>query len=93
MGRPDAAVLVRRAISVQLATVARGQPRLLQSTRTGRSAAYTGVAALFPKLIFQLHLLPDPCPLRARSGRRPGCLTVTNGQPVNLADLRRTRSG
>ncbi len=51
MGRPDAAVLVRRAISVQLATVARGQPRLLQSTRTGRSAAYTGVAALLPKLI------------------------------------------
>jgi hypothetical protein len=34
MGRPDTAVLVRRAISVQLTTVARGQPRLLQSTRT-----------------------------------------------------------
>jgi hypothetical protein len=50
MGRPDAAVLVRRAISVQLATVTRGQPRLLQPTWTGRSAAYTGVAALLPKL-------------------------------------------
>jgi hypothetical protein len=50
MGRPDAAVLVRRAISVQLATVARGQARLIQSTRTGRSAAHTGEAALLPKL-------------------------------------------
>ena len=51
MGRADAAVPVRRAINVQLATVARGQPRLLQSTRIGRSAAHTGQSALFPKLI------------------------------------------
>jgi hypothetical protein len=50
MGRPDAAVLVRRAISVQLATIDWGQPRLLQSTRTGRSAAHTGEATLLPKL-------------------------------------------
>jgi hypothetical protein len=33
-----------------LARVARGQPRLLQSTRTDRSAIHSGVAALFPKL-------------------------------------------
>ena len=31
---PDVAVPVRAAINVQLARVARGQPRLLQSTRT-----------------------------------------------------------
>jgi len=42
---------VRRAINVQLARVARGQPRLLQAARTGRSAARPGVAAPFPKLI------------------------------------------
>jgi hypothetical protein len=46
MGRPHAAVLVRRAISVQLATIAWGQPRLLQSTRTGRSAAHSAYAPM-----------------------------------------------
>jgi hypothetical protein len=58
---PDAAVPVRRAINVQLARVTRGQPRLLQSTRTGRSAARSGVAALFPKLIVRVRF-PSPAP-------------------------------
>jgi hypothetical protein len=61
MGRPDTAVLVRRAISVQLTTVARGQPRPLQSTRTSRPAARSGVAALFPKLIVRVRF-SSPAP-------------------------------
>ncbi len=65
---------VRRAINVQLARVARGQPRLLQAARTGRSAARPGVAAPFPKLIVRTLVSlrtrygPDNLPIR-RLGR------------------------
>ena len=77
MGRPDTAVLVRRAISVQLTTVARGQLRLLQSTWTGRSDAHTGVAALLPKLTVRVRIRVRRARRRARPGATLGA-TRTN---------------
>jgi hypothetical protein len=85
MGRPDAAVLVRRAISVQLATVTRGQPRLLQSTWTGRSAAYTGVAALLPKLIVRVRFSSPALIVKAQA--RDSILSLGLDRSGGVVDL------
>ncbi len=79
MCRPGAAAPVRRAINVQLARVTRGQPGLLQSTRTGRSAARPAVAAPFPKLIVRVRF-SSPA-LGVCAGRRPCC----GDRPVRVA--------
>ena len=63
---------VRRAINVQLARVTRGQPRPLQAARIGRSAARSGVAAPFPKLIVRVRFSSPapPVPAQVRAGMR-----------------------
>jgi hypothetical protein len=59
----------RRRFAVQLAAVTRSQRRPLQSTRTGRSAARSGVAALFPKLIVRVRF-SSPAPPRKACHKR-----------------------
>jgi hypothetical protein len=99
MGSPDAAVLVCRAINVQLARVTRGQPRLLQSTRTGRSAARSGVAALLPKLMVRVRF-PSPAPRQNPSSGHPfqGSAAPIGGRrllsgPLTSCDQRTDRPG
>jgi len=52
-----------RAISVPLARVTRGQPRLLPAIRLGRSAPLTAVTVPLPKLIVRVRF-PSPAPLQ-----------------------------
>ncbi len=80
---------VRRAINVQLARVARGQPRLLQPARIGGSAARSGVAAPFPKLTIQDLIMHHQSPLISRSGEINGypALPEPCGPPGDAATI------
>ena len=64
MDRPDGRTPQRQfavQLPVQLARVARGQPRLLQSTNVSTSAAHPAVVAPFRKLIVRVRF-SSPAP-------------------------------
>jgi hypothetical protein len=72
----------RRAISVQLATVNRGQSRVLRVSEVGCSAASSAVICPIPKLIVRVRYIPgsaprspDQCLRRSKHGLCPVSLT------------------
>src|SRR5258707_4863728 len=83
----------RRAISVQLARVIRGQPRVLPAARIGRSAPLSAVTVPLPKLTVRVRFVwvcaAGPChdvPARLRTtGTLEG--EVERGHPVRCARL------